>query len=129
MEKDYLFIIANCIRGCNTCCEKVLKFKNQKDKTFINTIISILKKIEHEDAGWCVNDNVLVRARDAECTVGMVRKDSDRIIADDRTCETCPYFLPKSLLEVIIKGSNEELKKELIHRISLLYIPNTLRKR
>lgn len=129
MEKDYLFMIVNCIRGCDSCCEKVLKFKKQKNKNFINTITSILKKIEYEDGGWCVNDEILVRARDGECSVGMVRKDRDRIIADSRTCETCPYFISKNILKTILNGSEEEFRKVLIKRILFLYTPNTLKKK
>lgn len=45
---------------------------------------------------WCWNDDRPAKADDPECVVGTIRKMRNRIMDDDGTCRTCPYFMSES---------------------------------
>ncbi len=62
-----------------------------------------------------------------DCSVGIVRKMRDGVINDTGTCYSCPYFIPKEIIELAIDYINEpekfekQLKKKLEEREKQLY--------
>ena len=67
----------------------------------------------------------IMRKNDEDCSVGAVRKMRDGVTNDDRTCYTCPYFIPKEIaLEGLIAlktGKYKKLENLIEKRQKLLY--------
>jgi len=68
---------------------------------------------------WVSDFGAFVSRRTLECSVGTVRKMRSGVVHEDRTCGTCPYFIPREMLLLALEAyeTKDPEKLEVLKRV------------
>lgn len=128
MSTHYGLLISECIISVDKACKEIIQLKKNADPELLEWSAKILKQMNTPDLGYCAKYDKVISKYRKECIIGMVRKDRDRVILTDSTCESCPLFIQREIFTAIVNNSEKDLRRTLFKRSVKLFIAPELAK-